>query len=261
MRDRRRAWTGAREALWSLVDRHLELGARVAVVGAGRADDLPLTALLRRAASVDLFDVDRAALGVACRREPRQLRSRLRVHAYDITGGAGERIVRAALLGLLPIPPSGAHEPLSGGPYDMVIADLLYSQLLYPALRDAQLPAESIDSHLDRFGPGLTASVVSRLQRSAPNGVVIHLHDILGWWDGHAQPFALDDVLAAAQHSPDGARELLARDSAARDSDPREALARMQAEIIETAFWRWPCTTTCDYLVEATVVRGGLETI
>ena len=52
---------------------------------------------------------------------------------------------------------------------------------------------------LANYGPALTGLVVSRMHASAPDGVVVHIHDPVGWWGGHAQPFTLDHVLAVAE--------------------------------------------------------------
>ncbi|HKZ13258.1 MAG TPA: hypothetical protein VJL81_05370, partial [Solirubrobacterales bacterium] len=46
---RRRRWGRARDALWRFVDPHLDPGMRVAVLGAGNADDLPLRRIAARA--------------------------------------------------------------------------------------------------------------------------------------------------------------------------------------------------------------------
>ena len=46
---RRRRWDVVRDAAWALLDPVVGEGARVAVVGAGNGDDLPLERLARRA--------------------------------------------------------------------------------------------------------------------------------------------------------------------------------------------------------------------
>ena len=55
---RRRRWRPARDALWDFVGPLIEDGARVAIVGAGNGDDLPLRRIARRAGSVTLIDLD-----------------------------------------------------------------------------------------------------------------------------------------------------------------------------------------------------------
>ena len=56
--DRHARWAPARDALWQLLDTHMHHDTRVAIVGAGNADDLPLTQLARRAREVTLLDLD-----------------------------------------------------------------------------------------------------------------------------------------------------------------------------------------------------------
>src|SRR5580704_1562904 len=57
-RGRRRHWAPARDALWDFLAPHLDGGARVAIVGAGNGDDLPLRRIARRAGEVTLIDID-----------------------------------------------------------------------------------------------------------------------------------------------------------------------------------------------------------
>ena len=73
---RRRRWGPARDALWDFVGPLIEDGARVAIVGAGNGDDLPLRRIARRAGTVTLIDLDPLAA---------QARA-----AAARTGGAGE---------------------------------------------------------------------------------------------------------------------------------------------------------------------------
>ena len=71
--------------------------------------------------------------------------------------------------------------PVGDGPYDVVIGDLLFSQLLHPALANAELPAELIDEVLMGEGPALTDAVLARLfAAAAPGGHVVCVHDVLG---------------------------------------------------------------------------------
>jgi hypothetical protein len=148
--------------------------------------------------------------------------------------------------------------PLGKGAYEVVIGDLLYSQLLYPALRDTTLPRERIGVVLARIDRPLVASVVRRLHASAaPGGIVVHLHDPLGWWDDHIQPVTLDEILAAAATDIDAALELVARGHGPSACDPRAIALEEGIEPVETAFWRWPFQAGVDYLVCATVTRPG----
>ena len=105
-----------------------------------------------------------------------------------------------------------------------MIGDLFYSQLLYPGLRDAGVPDERIMLALTNYGPALTGLVVSRMHASAPDGVVVHIHDPVGWWGGHTQPFTLDHVLAVASRSADDALALLQTASGPEGTNPRSAL-------------------------------------
>ncbi|QEC50331.1 hypothetical protein FSW04_23935 [Baekduia soli] len=231
-------------------------GSRVLVAGAGNGDDLPLGRLARRASRVDLLDLDAAALTRA-RRGVR--RGRRRVHALveDLTDGRADALVAAA-----PGPPApGAAQvpagPLGAAPYDVVIADLVLTQLLYPALRRRGLGGGEIDGVLLRDGQALTDAVVARLHASAPGGVVVVLHDLLGWWDGHPQPFALQDVLALARHDPGAALRRARGGSPPYGCDPWLATRRAGAHVQAMRLWRWPFAPGADYLVCGLVTRRG----
>ncbi len=250
-RDRRRRWTPARDALWTVLDERVAAGARVAVVGAGNGDDLPLRRLAARGA-VTLLDLDGRAVARTRRRLGRELRDALVVTEHDVTGGAADAIAAAARHDRAPRVTLAPAEPLPGAPYDLVVGDLLYSQLLYPALADLEVPGTRLRATLRRYGGPLTRSVVARLHASAPT--VVHVHDLVGWWDGHPQPVALADVLAAP--TPADALRLAARCSGPREADPRTALAALGVPVVATAVWRWPFTEGVDYLACATVARA-----
>lgn len=176
--DRHARWQPAREALWQLIDPYLQGGARVAIVGAGNGDDLPLKRIAERAEAV-LIDLDPDAARRARRRFPRGLRSRIEIAEHDVTSGAADAIALAAAEGRVPDSPLVGEGPLPGAPYDLVIGDLLYSQLLYPALLDLGVPDRRRQAFLKHYGPTLTRSVVARLHVSAPYRQVVHLHDPL----------------------------------------------------------------------------------
>ena len=111
----------------------------------------------------------------------------------DVTAGIADELVTTAARGDLPAVREAPPTPIGTGGYDVVIGDLLYSQLLYPALRDTTLPRERIGVVLARIDRPLVASVVRRLHASVvPGGVVVHVHDPLGWWDDHVQPVSLE---------------------------------------------------------------------
>ena len=177
----------------------------------------------------------------------------------DVTAGIADELVTTAARGDLPAAREAPPTPLGKGAYDLVIGDLLYSQLLYPALRDTTLPRERIGVVLARIDRPLVASVVRRLHASvAPGGVVVHVHDPLGWWDDHVQPVTLDEILAAAATDVErGARARGARPRAERVRPARDRRSRRASSPLETVFWRWPFQDGVDYLACATVTRPG----
>lgn len=246
--DRARRWRPARDALWRFLDTRLVAGARVAVVGAGNGDDLPLTRLAARAETVVLIDLDRRAGLAARRREPRSLRRRIAVCEHEITDGAANAIVRAAVRGDAPREVVVPGIALPGAPYDLVIGDLLYSQLLFPGLLDTEVPEPRRQAVLAACAPGLTRSVVARLHASAPR--VLHMHDQVAWWPGHPQPFTLREALAVEDR--EAALRLVARGTGPLESDPRPALAALGLRVTAGALWHWPFAPGVDYLVSAT---------
>ena len=248
-------WRSARDELWRLLDPLVRSSARVAVIGAGNGHDVPLSRLAARAAQVTLIDIDRTAPRRARRRLPAMLRGKVCVVEHDVTAGAADRIVRATACGQVPDPVLIPEAPLPDAPYDLVVGDLLYSQLLYPAMLDLGIPDARRRSVLERFGPVVVRGVVARLHASAPDGRVVHLHDPLGWWPGHAQPTALAEILNTAQRDIEHARTLVARGHGPCDADPRPALGHFAIPIQATKLWRWPFAQDTDYLVCATV--GG----
>ena len=236
-------WRPARDALWALLDRHVRPGAAVAVVGAGNAHDLPLTRLLARAGTVDLIDLSAGPSRRALRGEPADLRGRGRVLRSDVTGGAADRIVSAAVRGRAPRDVIVPRQPVGAGRYDVVVGDLFYSQLLYPALLDAGLASHRIGAALDEHGQTLCDAVVARLHASAE--LVIHVHDRLGWWDDNAPPSPIEAYLAGDAELADA--------PGPRGCDIPGALSRCGQRIADRALWRWSFAEGVDYLVEALV--------
>ena len=259
--DRHRRWAPARDALWEFVGPWLNVGARVAIVGAGNGDDLPLRRIARRAGEVVLIDIDPRAAQGARRRLRGAERRKVGVVGHDVTGGAADQIALASLRGEASdrIAAAASREemqpstdPLPGAPYDIVIGDLLYSQLLYPALLDLGVEPDRRAAALARHAPELTRALVARLHASGPR--VVHLHDPLAWWDGHEQPVALEEILAvAAADGPEAALPLVARGIGPQESAPRIALADLDLLPIATALWRWPFSGGVDYLAVATL--------
>lgn len=249
-----RRWAPARMALWRLLERRVSAGASVAVVGAGNGDDLPLRQVARRAGRVDLLDIDAGAVRVARRRLVAG-RRRVRAVNCDVTDGSADRAVAAAITARPRPHALAVVDGLADGPYDVVVADLLYTQLLFPALLDAGLTGDSLAAAMGASGPELTRLVVGRLHASAPEGIVVHLHDLLGWWPGHRQPFAIQELLALGERDLPAALTLAASGQAPLGADPRPALDEIGAELLDTALWRWPFAAAVDYLVVATVAR------
>lgn len=252
---RRRRWQPARDAAWALLDRHVRSGDAVAVVGAGNGDDLPLWRLSRRAARLDLIDIDPDALRRAARRLRLMRRPPAGTLTEDVTGGAADALVARAAGSAAPVA-LPAPTPVGHGSYDVVVADLLATQLLYPSLLEAGLEESAIDAITSTAGQPLTEAVVKRLHASAPRGLVVHLHDLLGWWEGHPQPFAIGAVLALADRDPEAALALAGNGNLPYGCDPRAASLTAGADIVDTALWRWPFGPGTDYLVCATVARA-----
>jgi hypothetical protein len=175
----------------------------------------------------------------------------------DVTDGAADELVRSAVAGDLPDPREAPLAPLGAGGYDVVVGDLLYSQLLYPALRDSPLQPERVGVVLERIDRPLVTSVVRRLHLSAPAGVAVHVHDPLGWWAGHPQRVTLEEILESASTSIEAALELVARGQGPSNCDPRAIALDLRLEPLATALWRWPFQEGVDYLACATVVRPG----
>lgn len=255
---RAQRWESARQAAWRLLERHVPANAQVAVIGAGNGDDLPLALLARGAARLDLFDLDPSALRRARRACPPTVRDRVRLHRLDVTAGVADAIAHAARHGRSPrscAPPDG---PIGAGGYDVVIGDLFYTQTLYPALLDAGLPPAATRRLLALHGPRLTDAVVSRMHASlAPHGRAIHLHDIVGWWDGHPQPVSLQQILAQARLHD--AFALISRCRRPVAIDPRQSACRRGAQVLDTALWEWPFAPGASYLVCATVTDGRID--
>ena len=253
-RARHRRWAPARAAAWALLDTVVAEGARVAVVGAGNGDDVPLDALARRAARLDLIDLDADALRIARDHVGAAHRARVRTLEDDVTGGAADALIVAALTRAEPpiAPPAVPAAPVGDGPYDVVVCDLLLTQLLYPALRGGDLRGDEIDAVLLRDGQRLTDGVVARLHAAAPGGTVVILHDVLGWWKGHQQPFTLSELLAC---DPAQALVLARRGSLPYGCDPWTATRRAGARVHDTRLWRWPFAAGADYAVFGLVTR------
>ncbi|MGZ4304309.1 MAG: hypothetical protein ACXVSL_05510 [Solirubrobacteraceae bacterium] len=254
--ERARRWASARESAWRLLERHVGRDARVAVVGAGNGHDLPLERLAARAARLDLFDLDLGALRRARHGCAPEMRGAIRIHRCDVTEGAADRVAQAVWLRRPPPARKRTTRPFGKGGYDVVIGDLLYSQLLYPALVDAGVSSARTRQAVDDHGQDLTDALVSRMHVSAAKGGrVIHLHDVVGWWDGHGQPASVGEILA--QERLEDALRLISACQQPRGADPALSAERLGTREIDTAIWEWPFAPHASYLVRATVTDRG----
>ena len=157
--------------------------------------------------------------------------------------------------------PAGVREapptPIGAGGYDVVVGDLLYSQLLYPALRDTTLPRERIGVVLARIDRPLVASVVRRLHASARRaGSRARARS--------ARLVGRSRAAGVARRDPGGSRErrgcgarLVARGHGPSACDPRAIALEAGVPMLETVFWRWPFQRGVDYLASATVTLPG----
>lgn len=246
-------WTSARDALWQVIDPLLADGARVALVGAGSCDDVPLVRILGRAALVDLVDFDLGSMQRALARAPAHGCERLRAVEHDVTGGSADLVLAAlrdgtSLPEALPLP----HGALGDGSYDLVVGDVLYTQLLHAGLISLGVVGERQHEVMRRYDPHLVTALVSRIQASlAPGGHAVHVHDVACWSESHTQPIELEEALA----DPVRNWSRLQRHDAC---DPHLVLARMGVEVVRSAWWEWPFEPNKRFLVRASVARAGV---
>ena len=186
--DRRHRWRTVRDRLWNVLDPHMASDARVAIVGAGDADDIPLTRILTRARRVDLIDLDQVSTKRALYRESPRLRARARVIREDVTGGAADAIVRGARRSRAPRTTRALDAPIGGGEFVVHVHDALgwwsnhdpggsIDELLTLPPRDALVRLPSFDGPWGCDVAGAVAAL----------GVAVT--DVATWW----WPFA-DDV-------------------------------------------------------------------
>jgi hypothetical protein len=246
-------WTQARDALWSVIDPLLAAGARVALVGGGSCDDVPLARIAARAGSITLVDLDPLAASRGVRRlgAGAEAAATVDVHLEDVTDGCADAILQAVrderpLPEGLPLP----YGPIAGGGFDLVVGDMLYTQLLHAGLVALGIHGPRQLELMRRYDPPLATSLVQRIQGSlARGGHAIHVHDVACWAAGHDQPLTLDAALA----DPDRAWRRLRRHDAC---DPHLVLERLDAAIAGHAWWRWPFEPNKQFLVRASVARA-----
>jgi hypothetical protein len=245
-------WRDVRDSLWQLVDPLLSEGANVALIGAGSCDDVPLARITERAARVDLVDFDPSSTVRALARIPATLRDRLTVIEEDVTGGSADLVLQAvrddtALPDALPLP----YHALGSGEYDLVVGDMLYTQLLHAGLIALEVFGDHQLELMHRYDPALTTALVQRIEASlAPGGHAIHVHDVACWAEGHEQPLTLDEVL----EDPFWNWTKLRRHD---DCDPHLVLGRIRAHVLDSAWWAWPFEPRKQFLVRATVTRAS----
>ena len=243
-------WRSTRDALWQLLDPLVGDGARVALVGAGSCDDVPLARILERAAHVDLVDFDSSSTARAiARTDPRHV-DRVSVIEHDVTGGSADLVLRAIrddteLPEHLPLP----YDALGSGDYDLVVGDMLYTQLLHAGLLALGIVGDRQHELMRRYDPHLTMALVQRIQASvAPGGHAVHVHDVACWASAHDQPMTLE----AALEDPFWSWPSLRRHD---NCDPHLALGRLGSDVIDSAWWEWPFEPKKRFLVRGTVAR------
>jgi hypothetical protein len=252
-------YAGHRERVSELLSASAPAGrdARLAVLGAGNANDLDLAALARRFMEIHLADVDGRALARALRRQTEATRASLVLHpGRDLSG----------LVDLLPAwsaeppevavlaraaPAAGARVAASlPGPFDVVVSDCLLSQLswtCYQGLGEGPLLMNVLDvamaAHLRALlalaRPGgrcwLVTDVASSdtvpLERLVPEGNGEHL-----LWR-----------LAEREELFSGTNPLVARLMLTRDPE----LARNVEDVSMPAPWLWRISSGRTVLVYA----------
>jgi hypothetical protein len=247
-------WTVVRDALWAVIAPLLADGGRVALVGGGSCDDVPLVRIVERAGRVDLIDFDTSSTSRAIDRLPVDQRDRVTVVEHDVTGGSADVVLRAVrddspLPYALPIP----YDALGTGDYDLVVGDMLYTQLLHAGLLALHVHGERQHELMARYDPPLVNGLVQRIQASlAPHGHAVHVHDVACWASGHDQPLTLDEVLK----DPFWTWSKLRRHDAC---DPHLVLGTLGADVVDSHWWGWPFEPNKQFLVRATVARHGSD--
>lgn len=242
-------WQKVRDSVWRLVRAKLTPNSRVAIVGAGSCDDIPLMRISRHAACIDLIDFDHTAVDRALKRA--KYASHITPEIVDVTEGCADRILDAIAKGKsLPNALALPHKPFSGAPYDLIIGDMLYTQLLHPGLLKLDVEGPKQHMLMRRYDPHLTRSLVLRIQRSlATGGYAMHIHDVACWTNNQPQPIPLERALT----TPDLTYKSLNRHDRC---DPHLILPMLNAEIIEHAWWSWPFEPNKSFLVRASVATN-----
>jgi hypothetical protein len=237
-------YAGHRAHLTDLVAARGPAG-RLAVLGAGNANDLDLAVLVRRFEEVHLADLDAFALRRASRRQTEATRARLVLHAERDLGGLlsrlpawRERAPDAEALARV-APAAGARVALQlPGPFDVVVSDCMLSQMAwtcFQALGDGLLLMNVLDV-------ALAAHLRALIALTRPGGRCLLVTDVVSSdtlplerlftrLDGGALLRWLDEQRALfSGTSPVLARTML-------EQDP--ALARQVEDVSLTAPWLW----------------------
>lgn len=244
------AWTHVRDALWRVLDPLIDDGARVALVGGGSCDDIPLTRIVERATTIDLIDLDRESMRRAIERLDPAAGARVTAIECDVMDGCAELILNA-VRETQPLPEQLALPcgPIGSGDYDLVVGDMLYTQLLHPGL--LALGVHGIRQHelMRTYDPQLTRALVRRIQASIrPGGRAVHVHDLACWsMPNHDQPMSIEAALA----EPDVAWLRLRRHDGC---DPVLRLGELGFRVQQSSWWRWDFSSEKQFVVRASLV-------
>ena len=242
-------WQSTRDALWQVLEPLLQAGASVALVGGGSCDDVPLARIAARAGVVDLIDFDASATARAIDRLAIDARRSITAVACDVTGGCAD-IVLTAVRDATALPQSLPHPygPVGRGEYDLVVGDMLYTQLLHAGLIALDIVGDRQHELMARYDPPLVAALVQRIQSSVRlGGHAVHVHDVACWSSGHDQPLTIDRMLADPER---GFTRLRRHDRC----DPHLVLAQLRVPITSSRWWRWPFEPNKQFVVRASVV-------
>lgn len=230
---------------------------RLAVLGAGNANDLDLAALAGRFEELHLADLDAAALARAARRQEDATRARLVVHPARELSGLLDRLPawrdRAPdLAALARAAPSAAARVAAQlpGPFDVVVSDCLLSQVAWTcfrALGDGPLLMDVLDV-------ALAAHLRALVALTRPGGRCLLVTDVVS---SETRPLdrlhpELDGEaflrrLEARRELFSGTSPTLARLMLAHDPD----LAREVEDVSLCAPWLWRVSQDRTVLVYA----------
>jgi hypothetical protein len=224
--------------VWALFAEHRErllalippdtAGGTLAVLGAGKCDDLDLPRLARHFRAIHLIDLDGEALERARARQPASVREAIQLHGgVDLTGlfplldewddafpddaGLLDAVVEA----------TGTVTAALGGPFDVTLSTCVLSQLMVP-FQDAWAAPPSTWS---RLSAALTAIHVAVLARTtAAGGAASLIFDVLS----SAEAPMLQTLRGRPSEELQAAVDAWTRASdVALEPDPRLLLARI----------------------------------